>query len=39
MGVASLPRLGIIAAVIFAFTLLVSFIYVRLKAYRESLIQ
>ena len=39
MGVASLPRLGIIAAVIFAFTLLVSFIYLRLKAYRESLIQ
>ena len=39
MGVASLPRLGIVAAAIFAFTLLVSAIYFRLKAYRASLIQ
>ncbi|MDO4412174.1 hypothetical protein [Cutibacterium sp.] len=39
MGVASLPRLGIVTAVIFVFTLVVSFIYLRLKAYRATLIQ
>ena len=38
MGVASLPRLGAVAAVIFAFTLLVSFIVIKLKTYRESLL-
>ena len=36
MGVASLPRLGAVAAVIF--TLLVSFIVIKLKTYRESLL-
>jgi hypothetical protein len=38
MGVASLPRLGAVAAVIFGFTLLVSFIVIKLKTYRESLL-
>lgn len=39
MGIASLPRLGIVAGVIFLFTLLVAFIHTRLKAYRASLLQ
>ncbi|EGR95579.1 hypothetical protein [Cutibacterium namnetense] len=38
MGVASLPRLGAVAVVIFVFILLVSFIAVKLKTYRESLL-